>query len=361
MHRPPNADRQGVSPAARPTTVFDRQAVNPHSPSRTALGVAAALSVERLLDRAYRHDRDHHNGFRFGRACIHGAYGHCGRCYPLYGSGYYGSYYRPTYLYAYPYFVPTYGYGFGSSGYISYYPDAATRYDDAPTYTDSAYSGPSQSYVNGPSAGYAPGPPANSGGAYAIPSQPQVQSESTTRQPDPVVLAAVGEGNDAFAAGRFGDARRAYIRAVLLDENDGTAKLLYGLATFAEGDFGVAATAVRRALATTPDLIDYPFNIVALYGDEVRFNEQMDALTRHVGANPENRNAVLLLGYLQFASGGAAEAQVVFAALADADPTDSLVVFLRDAATRTMQGSRTQPTQAPSPEQPAAPPDEFVP
>jgi cytochrome c-type biogenesis protein CcmH/NrfG len=176
-----------------------------------------------------------------------------------------------------------------------------------------------------------------------------------------MVLAAVGEGNDSFAAGRYGDARRAYVRAVLLDENDGTAKFLYGLATFAEGDFGVAATAVRRALATTPDLIDYPFNIVALYGDEVRFNEQVGALSRYVGANPENLDAVLLLGYLQFASGGAAKAQLVFAALADADPTDSLVIFLRDAATRAMQAGQAQPTQVPSPEQPAAPPDEFVP
>jgi Flp pilus assembly protein TadD len=321
----------------------------------------AAPGPGRLLDRAYGYDRDHHNGYRLGRACVHGAYGHCGRCHPQYGSGYYGSYYRPTYLYSYPYFVPTYGYGYGSSGYVSYYPDAETRYDYAPTYSDSAYYGPVQTYTNEPSAGYAPSAPANSGGAYAIPSQPQVQSETTTRQPDPMVLAAVGEGNSAFAAGRYGDARRAYVRAVLLDENDGTAKLLYGLATFAEGDFGLAATAVRRALATTPDLIDYPFNIVALYGNGVRFNNQLDALSRHVGSNPENRDAVLLLGYLQFASGGAAEAQAVFAALADADPTDSLVVFLRDAATRAMQTGQTQPTQAPSPEQPAPPPDELVP
>ncbi|MDO8629046.1 MAG: tetratricopeptide repeat protein [Phycisphaerales bacterium] len=321
----------------------------------------AALGVGRLLDRAYRHDRDHHYGYRWGRACLHGAYGYCGQCYSQYGSGYYGSYYRPGYLYTYPYFVPTYRYGYGSSGYVSYYPDAVTRYDYAPTYTDSAYSGPSQTYTNEPSAGYAPGAPANSGGAYAIPSQPQVQSETTTRQPDPMVLAAVGEGNSAFAAGRYGDARRAYVRAVLLDENDGTAKLLYGLATFAEGDFGVAATALRRALATTPDLIDYPFNIVALYGNGAGFNEQLSALARYIGANPEDREAILLLAYLRYASGEAAEAQVMFGALADADPTDSLVVFLRDAATRPMQAGQAQPTQSPLPEQPAAPPDEFVP
>jgi Flp pilus assembly protein TadD len=176
-----------------------------------------------------------------------------------------------------------------------------------------------------------------------------------------MVLAAVGEGNSAFAAGRYGDARRAYIRAVLLDENDGTAKFLYGLATFAEGDFGVAATAVRRALATTPDLIDYPFNVVSLYGNGAGFNEQLTALARYIGANPEDREAILLLAYLRYASGEAAEAQVVFGALADADPTDSLVVFLRDASTRAMQAGRAQPTQSPSSEQPAAPPDEFVP
>jgi Flp pilus assembly protein TadD len=167
-----------------------------------------------------------------------------------------------------------------------------------------------------------------------------------------MVLAAVGEGNSAFAAGRYGDARRAYVRAVLFDENDGTAKLLYGLATFAEGDFGVAATALRRALATTPDLIDYPFNIVALYGNGAGFNEQLSALARYIGANPEDREAILLLAYLRYASGEAAEAQVMFGALADADPTDSLVVFLRDAATRAMQAGQAQP---------AAPPDEFVP
>lgn len=326
------------------------------------MGVVAALGVGRLLDRAYRHDRDHHDGFRYARHYSHGLYGYGNQYYPGCGLGYYGGYYRPAYLYTYPYFVPTYGYGYATSGYVAYYPQAVTRYDYAPTYTDTTYSAPLQTYAAGPATGYSPysSTTTTPGDAYAI--QPQPEAETTaTRQPDPMVLAAVGEGNDAFAAGRYADARRAYVRAVLIDENDGAAKLLYGLATFAEGDFAVAATAVRRALITTPDLIDYPFNIVALYGNEGGFNEQLSALARYIGANPEDREAILLLAYLRYASGEAGEARIMFGALADADPRDSLVVFLRDAATRAMQAGQAQPTQSPSPEQPAAPPDEFVP
>jgi len=338
--RPQPAVRPGFSPDGRQSTAFNHRTATPFSPPRTGLDAITALALGRAADRASRFAWNRHDRLDHWRPFVHGS------------RGYYGSCYRPLYLYSYPFFVPTYGYAYSNAGFVTYYPDSLAGYDYAPTYTASTYAQPGPAYVSQPATSHASDAEMAAGDAYSVPTQAQPSVETAARQSDPMVLAAVRDGNSAFAVGRYDDARRAYVRAVLLDEKDGAAKLLYGLASFAEGDYAVAATALRRALVATPDLIDYPFNIVALYGSDARFNEQLNALSRHIGSNPEDREALLLLGYLQYASGGAAESQVVFGAIADADPTDDLAVFLRDAAIRAAQAGRARPT---------APRDEVVP
>ncbi len=331
--RPQIARQPATGATMRPGQSFDRRGERPQAPSRATLNAIAAIGLGHAADRAIQHrhdqfDRRYHHGF--GRI----------------GYGYYGSCHRPVYVYSYPYFLPTYAYPYSASTYLTYFPDTVARYDDSSAYA----------YPNGALASYVNSPAGTSGEALSVPAPSD--TEPTTYQLDPAVVEAVGEGNRAFAVGQYDDARQAYIRAVLLDGHDGTAKLLYGLASFAAGEFRVAATAVRRALIATPDLIDYPFNIVALYEDQAQFNQQLETLSRFVGTNPQDRDAVLLLGYLQYASGGAAEAQIIFAALADADPTDDLNAFLRDAATRAMQAGRTPSSPSPGP---VPSPDEFIP
>lgn len=230
------------------------------------------------------------------------------------------------------------------------YPDVVARYDYDPSYIDAVPAQPVQDYVSSTPAPapLAPMPVTGTGTDFG-----PLSGESAHGQPDPMVVAAIQEGNAAFSGGRNSDARRSYVRAVLLDEKDGVAKLLYALASLAEGDVSVGSTALHRALVTNPDLIEYPFNIAAMYRSPDRFADQLVILTKHIGSHPEDRDAVLMLSYLHYASGGAEQARVLLGAMVDADPNDELALLLRDAADRALARPETfAPGTSSSPEEP---------
>jgi len=146
--------------------------------------------------------------------------------------------------------------------------------------------------------------------------------------------AVVMEGNAAFAAGRYDEARRSYARAVMTDARDGYAKMLYAWANFALGDYEVAAAAIRRALLTTSDLVENPLDLRTLYPDRATLDRQSDGLTRFLADHPDHREAQLVWGYLLYSIGQAEPAASMFNGLAGAEPNDTLVPLLRDAAVR---------------------------
>jgi tetratricopeptide (TPR) repeat protein len=155
--------------------------------------------------------------------------------------------------------------------------------------------------------------------------------------------AAVVEGNAAFAAGRYDEARGLYVRAVMTDERDGYAKTLYAWANFALGDYEVAAAALRRALLTTPDLVDNPLDLRTFYPDRAVLDRHADALMRFLADHPQHREAQLLWGYLLYSIGQAEPAASVFTSLAGADQNDALLPLLRDAAVRNARSPSPEP------------------
>lgn len=320
------------------------------------------------------HNHDHYPAYRY-------PYYHR---YPYYNRyGCYQPYYTPWYAYGYPYFAPTfgfgigfgYGYGYGSTYWGSYwgtptyyaeptvvytepstviytqpaqtyYPDSGTVYIDqqqaAPPSADSGTTGyvAPQQYA-APSAPSAPPPAA----APSTASQP-AQQQAPAKEPDKRVLAAVGQGNEHFSSGRFAEARKSYGEAAAIDPTDGVAKLLYGLAGFAEGDFASASTSVRQALDATPDLIWYPFNVKALYRNDAKFQEHVDALARQANLEPGNTEYQFLLGYMWYASGDAANAKTIFAGLALNHASDELFMALRDASSQALESLSKQPASS---------------
>ncbi len=248
-------------------------------------------------------DRDrHHRGYG----------GH--HYYPF--DHYYHDYY-PIH-YGYPLYAVPYGYTYTSVYYTDPYAyryydrdvNYVDRYDDL----DRGYDG--QAVEEGP-------PPPDQAAR-------RVMQDLTAVGDDTLV----GQGNAAFVGGRYAEARRLYISAVLLDERDGHAKLLYAFANFAVGDHSVAGVALRRALLTTSSLIEYPPDVRLLYPNHSIFESHLDGLARSVASQQDNYPAKLLLGYLYFASGDAALAAGVFSELVKKDPDDNVVSLLRDAATR---------------------------
>jgi tetratricopeptide (TPR) repeat protein len=156
---------------------------------------------------------------------------------------------------------------------------------------------------------------------------------------EPTDVTWVGKGNTAFLDGQYEEARRCYISAVMADERDGYAKFLYAVANFAVGDFEVAGVAMRRALLTTADLIEYPVDIRSLYSDRMVLDAQFETLTGLVADHPDHRDARLLLGYLYYASGDPSRALAVLESVAASDGEDEVLALVRDAAVRVSQQS----------------------
>lgn len=319
-----------------------------------------------------------------------------GGCYPYYNRypyyhryGCYSPYYRPYYSSYYPWFYPTFSLGIGYWGTPTYVYEPTVVYaeptviETVPSYGSTYYSEPTTTYYQGadPDTAYIEAQPYAGGSAtgttyvdqqpYAAqqrtvveapapapaysapttapsaPSQPSEPSEpqgSAPPPPDPKLIAAVSQGNEHFAAGRYADARRSYEDAMLIDNKDGVPRLLSALTSFAEGDYPGAALATRVAIESTPDLVYYPFNIKALYKDGSKFQEHIAALARHVDSQPSNQDAQFLLGYMWYSSGDAQNAKNVFSVLASTNSGNELYAALRDASSAALE-SLSQPTQ----------------
>lgn len=301
-------------------------------------------SSSRPIDR-HSSDLSIHRGDDRDRGLIHigadrdrehvgaGLYNHANRIndrrfLPLYGYGHYYRNYRPICYPGSRYYTPFYGYSYASV-YLAE-PYVVQVYDSSPTYVASSYA-------------QEPIP------TTVVQEPPQVASSPpTTGEPyrplsAPQTPTSVDEGNAAFAAGRYEDASRLYVRAVMTDERDGYAKTLYAWANFALGDYEAASAAIRRALLTTPDLVDYPLDLRTLYPDRAVLDRHSDALMRFLADHPQHREAQLLWGYLLYSIGQAEPAASVFTALAGADQNDTLLSLLRDAAVRNARGSSPPP------------------
>ena len=241
------------------------------------------------------------------------------RLHDYFGGPHYFRNYYPISYYGSDYYYPWYGYRYASVyydvPYAHHFPSTSVFYIDRTSEPTIIYDEPGTSAVQEiqgpeqPSAAYGP-------------------------LAEPTEATLVGKGNAAFMAGSYDEARRYFVSAMLADERDGFAKFLYALTNFAQGDYQVAGLALHRALLTTADLIDYPIDVRRLYSQPVSFDAQLDALKRYVDGTPQDRGALLLLGYLHYASGQPQRALSILDRLADMDPDDTMASLLRDAVVR---------------------------
>lgn len=236
--------------------------------------------------------------------------------------------YRPWYGYAYtsvyltePYVVPVYAY---DDDPVVYYQETTPTVQTMTTAVEQA---PSPE-LSAPS----------SGAAYPQPDGEDYQALGESPQ-----AAIVSEGNAAFTAGRFEEARGLYTRAVLSDERDGYAKMLLGWASFAVGDFQGAATAIRRALLTTEDLVSFPMDLRTLYTDRALLDRQIASLNQYRLARPDDREADLVAAYLYFSIGEADRAAAMLQSMIERDREDTLLASLRDAVVRASRGQSAPP------------------
>ena len=245
----------------------------------------------------------HHNSGHHSR-------GYSGHSYYPSGHYYYG--YSPLHYLPYSYYPASYGLAYFSSYYDAPYRYSSYGYDDA--YEQDSTVGlavPDESLLDRS---------ANAG----------VLSAPYQRVMTPDGNGLLAEGNGALKAGQYDAARSFYVRAMLMDERDGYAKLLYAVASFAVGEYAVAETALRRALLTAPEVLDVPFDLRQLFAHADVWETHLGDLVGYHAGHPEDRGAALLLAYLHYASGDAVRALAVLPPLAKSDPIDVIVTLLQD-------------------------------
>lgn len=263
---------------------------------------------------------------------------------PWYGYGY-GGWGLPlwwllsTRSFGLPYFgysswgYPGYGYGYSypyysSYGYSSYGYPATTTFSDAPVILD------------------------DQAGAPATATAPS-DAASTASSGE---FAAAGE--DAFRAGDYEGAIRAWRHALLDDPTNGTLVLMLSQAFFAVGNYSEAAGAVQAAMAQVdPDNWGVVVkNFAELYGNS-DYTTQLKALETEAKKSPDDPALQFLLGYHYQYLGYPAEAEKKLTRALELAPDDVAAKMLLDVS----QGKRpTPPANAQIPgasgvEAPAAP------
>ncbi|UCG17109.1 MAG: tetratricopeptide repeat protein [Phycisphaerales bacterium] len=160
------------------------------------------------------------------------------------------------------------------------------------------------------------------------------------------------EGEAAFAAGQYDEARRLFQRAVMSLPDDAYAQLDYGLAHFALGSYTVAADAFRRALAREPDLLDRLPDVSTAYGVAGDFEKHLAALEAHVERHATDTDARLLHGLVCFSIGDAGTAISQLSRVLHQDPRDTVAYLLRDAALRAVSSEPSTNTVIIRPDRP---------
>lgn len=283
------------------------------------------LTVGRIGDRhaGYIHLGNGRSGPELRGALYLNRRHHRHRSSYYYGPSRYFHRYHPIRYYGNAYYEPWYGYRYNTvyfnTPYVHRFYETNVVYVERPAKQVEVYDAASPTpvaAVEGP-----------------MPSGAEVYAPLT----EPVDNTLVGRGNAAFMAGTYDEARRLYVSAMLADERDGYAKFLYALVNFAMGDYEVAGMAIRRALLTTADLIDYPVDVRVLYPQPLIFDTQREKLIRQVDQSPQDRGALLLLGYLHYAAGEPERALAVLDRLVEIDSDDNTAALLHDAVRRVIR------------------------
>ncbi|MFQ5491652.1 MAG: tetratricopeptide repeat protein [Phycisphaerae bacterium] len=159
------------------------------------------------------------------------------------------------------------------------------------------------------------------------------------------LLAPLEQGDAAFAAGDYVQARRHYIRAQLDGVYAGEATLAYALTHFALGNYDLAALALRRGLDLIPDAISQPLDVTYFYPDRKLLEAHLGALEQQLERGGATGQGWLVLGYVRFGSGDSAGAVLAFERALQADPDDALAQLLREAAVaaRNQRGPTSNP------------------
>jgi hypothetical protein len=111
------------------------------------------------------------------------------------------------------------------------------------------------------------------------------------------------EADRRFALGLYPQAAMLYQQAMKLDRNDALARFSVAHSLFALGLYKLAGQNVRHGLDAFPEWGLVDLDLRKFYVNPETFTAKLADLQRHVKANPEDRDARILLGYICYFSG----------------------------------------------------------
>ena len=270
---------------------------------RKILGVATAVFMSLASGAQAQHGGMHHASWHGGHAgSMHGyafsPYFAVGGAYGGYYGGFYGGY-APILAIGPGGFMPPFG-----------------------------WMGPQMMGGRGPL--LPPPPPGMMAGGRAI-------KRTNLRSTDPVRSDRLTTlGDRLFRAGNFKRAEERYLQAIRTAPD--LAKPRFRLAQIAmmRGQYDVAAARIREAETAQPGWIINAPDIQALYAEPADFSNNVARLETHLQANPNDRDAWLVLGAEWFLSGRTTKAADVFKRLNDPNrKSDVALAAFLDASNQT--------------------------
>jgi tetratricopeptide (TPR) repeat protein len=122
----------------------------------------------------------------------------------------------------------------------------------------------------------------------------------------------VTDGTRLFRDGDYGQAAELFGRVAAADPRNADARLAYGIAEFALGDFRLAAAAVRQGIAISPEIVSTALDLRDNYGRVEDFDRHFERLAQRVENEPGDGDALLVLGFVYHFVGDRQDAAQVF-------------------------------------------------
>ncbi len=154
----------------------------------------------------------------------------------------------------------------------------------------------------------------------------------------------MADGTRFFQQGSYAQAADRFMRVASADPQNVDARLAYAVARFATGDYQMSAAAVRQGVQMFPEVVNSVFDVRGMYGNPADFDQQWQHLAQRLQDQPDDSDALLVLGFVYHFVGDREHAAEVFSVVNERSQgdTDIAQVFLNARPLPQITGDDTQ-------------------
>lgn len=137
----------------------------------------------------------------------------------------------------------------------------------------------------------------------------------------------INDGLKKFKEMNYKDAQNAFRNAVVSSTDTVTARILFGISLFVEGEYALAEKSLRSAVREAQDTSQITsINIENLFKNKDEFDKQFSILVKKL----DKQGAVFVAGYIYLVNGDKANAKNLFQKILSTSPNDKVAKRLLD-------------------------------